>query len=405
MIMRHLCFFALMCYAGPSLHSQNNPFILSGNISAHPDWHTRAYLIRADDYGTIFSGSDLFVVDSFDISKGAFRYSIPVPAGKPVIYRINTIMRGQPGKAGMHMGVPFENYLHFVATPGGRLELNARAEQLTQSYQITSGSAENLSIQHLRDCHLPFLNAAGPVMEKMQKAAQTPGTDLQKVREEAMQTMFTHALAEQQQAKTFLDTTRQGYAATIAIHTYNFDENKTRNYPVIKKWIEGWKKQGIQNQYLQELLQEIDDFENFLPIGSKAPDIMLTNAQGNPVRLYDIDAPLIIIDFWASWCGPCRQENKEVVKPVYETYHAKGLEIFGVSFDTDPAKWKRALEKDGYAWANGIDNQGIADSDIAKMYKIKGLPTSYLLDRNKTIINKNLRGEALRTFISSYFEK
>lgn len=108
---------------------------------------------------------------------------------------------------------------------------------------------------------------------------------------------------------------------------------------------------------------------------------------------------ITIIDFWASWCGPCRQENPNVVA-VYNQYHSKGLNIIGVSLDTNPTRWKEAIAKDKLTWTQISNLQGWEDP-IAKAYGVEGIPATFLLDENGIIIGKDLRGDQLKAKIAS----
>ena len=101
----------------------------------------------------------------------------------------------------------------------------------------------------------------------------------------------------------------------------------------------------------------------------------------------------MLVDFWASWCGPCRQENPAVVKD-YHQYHDKGFDILGVSLDETKADWLEAIKKDGLNWAQVSDLKGWKN-DVAVEYGIQGIPMNYLLDKEGRIVAKGLRGEDL----------
>ncbi|MDR2414531.1 MAG: AhpC/TSA family protein [Odoribacteraceae bacterium] len=129
-------------------------------------------------------------------------------------------------------------------------------------------------------------------------------------------------------------------------------------------------------------------------IGQVAPDFTITTPEGDEISLHGIPAKVKLIDFWASWCGPCRGENPNVVK-AYAEYHPKGLEIIGVSLDTDKGKWIEAIKQDQLAWKHGSDLKGW-DAAVAKLYSVNAIPHTVLLDENNKIIAKNLRGDALK---------
>ena len=133
-------------------------------------------------------------------------------------------------------------------------------------------------------------------------------------------------------------------------------------------------------------------------IGQIAPNFTITTPEGESISLYDIKGKVKLIDFWASWCGPCRGENPHVVE-IYKEYHPKGLEIFGVSLDNNKEAWVKAIADDGLVWKHGSDLQGWKSAP-AKLYSVSGIPHTVLLDENNKIIAKNLRGEELKQKIA-----
>ncbi|WP_353778477.1 redoxin domain-containing protein [Winogradskyella sp. 3972H.M.0a.05] len=132
-----------------------------------------------------------------------------------------------------------------------------------------------------------------------------------------------------------------------------------------------------------------------LQIGKKAPLFTAPDKDGNKIALNDIKGKVTIVDFWASWCGPCRRENPNVVR-VYEQYHDKGLEIIGVSLDRANQKdrWLKAIEDDKLNWHH-VSNLSYFNDPVARLYNISSIPATYILDENGTIVAKNLRGPAL----------
>ena len=133
-----------------------------------------------------------------------------------------------------------------------------------------------------------------------------------------------------------------------------------------------------------------------LQIGKIAPNFEAPTPDGNLVSLNDLKGKVTIIDFWAAWCGPCRRENPNVVR-VYNKFHDQGLEIIGVSLDgartqKDPKKsWLDAVEKDRLTW-NQVSNLQYFNDPVAKLYNIKSIPATYILDSEGKIVAKNLRG-------------
>jgi peroxiredoxin len=131
-----------------------------------------------------------------------------------------------------------------------------------------------------------------------------------------------------------------------------------------------------------------------IDIGQKAPDFSMNDSQGNKVSLSSkVGAKLLLVDFWAGWCAPCRKENPNVVK-VYQEFHSKGFDILGVSLDQTEAQWKKAIADDNLTWTH-VSDLKYWNNEAARLYSVNSIPANFLLDKDGIIIAKNLRGEEL----------
>ncbi len=138
----------------------------------------------------------------------------------------------------------------------------------------------------------------------------------------------------------------------------------------------------------------LDVYET-VAVGKKAPEIQQADSLGNLFRLSSLKGKYVLVDFWASWCGPCRRENPNIVK-AYNQYHSKGFEILGVSYDNEKgrSKWLKAIQDDKLFWWQVSDLKGWNNATSA-LYYIKAIPSNVLIDKEGTIIAKNLFGKKL----------
>jgi peroxiredoxin len=153
---------------------------------------------------------------------------------------------------------------------------------------------------------------------------------------------------------------------------------------------------------LEQLKKKIED-ANFLAPGKMAPDFTeLKTDQKKSMKLSDLRGQIVLIDFWASWCGPCRKENPNVVQ-TYEKYKKDGFTIISVSLDTDVQKWINAIEQDHLSWPNHVSDLGGWNSKVARIYQVSSVPFTVLIDREGRVIKTNLRGPALEEELKQIF--
>ncbi|WP_249219679.1 peroxiredoxin [Chitinophaga sp. HK235] len=138
-------------------------------------------------------------------------------------------------------------------------------------------------------------------------------------------------------------------------------------------------------------------------IGATAINFTQNNVSGKAIQLTDYRGKYVLLDFWASWCGPCRAENPNVLDN-YEKYHKKGLEILAVSLDDKKAAWLKAIKDDGLTWEHVSDLKGWKN-EVAKEYNIRAVPSNFLLDKDGKILAVNLRGEELTQKLEEIFGK
>ena len=165
-----------------------------------------------------------------------------------------------------------------------------------------------------------------------------------------------------------------------------------------KLFIEKYKDSDPKG--VAKVQNQINQVKSFM-IGGEAPNFSQNDLAGNPIELSDFRGKVLLVDFWASWCGPCRRENPNVVK-VYNEYKDKGFEILGVSLDRQKERWEKAIETDGLTWQHVSDLKGW-QNEVAKLYSVRSIPHTVLIDSEGKILARNLRGPQLEMKLKEIF--
>lgn len=208
--------------------------------------------------------------------------------------------------------------------------------------------------------------------------------------------------------KEFITKQKTADVAAFAINF--FGPAAQQEMPYIVQTIEDLGKKAPNSIYVKQFSDALQQYKSAmlkdeqagLQVGNKAPNIELTNWNGDTLSLKNLNGKYVLLDFWASWCPPCRAENPNVVK-LYNQYKDKGFDVYSVSLDDNVDAWKKAVQKDKLDWKNHVSELKSWESNVAKMYKIESIPTTYLLDKSGKIIAKNLRGQELENKLAELF--
>lgn len=138
-------------------------------------------------------------------------------------------------------------------------------------------------------------------------------------------------------------------------------------------------------------------------LGDESPEIALPSLNDDTLRLSSLKGKVVLLDFWASWCGPCRVTNKYLLK-LYAKYKQQGFEIYSVSVDNDPESWKKAVKKDKITWLQ-VNDREMGEASIAMKWNVSSIPTSYLLDKEGVIVRIDPEGKYLEESIKKFLKK
>ncbi|MES2419053.1 MAG: TlpA disulfide reductase family protein [Bacteroidota bacterium] len=320
------------------------------------------------------SSAEMTVLDSTVLSdKGEFKFSNVAPEAD--FYRINTGL----------------NEYMFIAKNGDVVKLTADLNHKDHDYKLTGAEDADKLTEFNAMKYKYASNIENVKNDFEQKVAANPENRAALVEEASPR--YMNAVAElNANIIKFANENTKSLVSFYAISLINPIGNEAALVTYAEKVDENLKK----NKAVKSFVERIEKLKA-VQVGAQAPDFTINSLSGTPIKLADFKGKYVLIDFWASWCGPCRNENPNVVK-AYNAYKDKNFTILGISLDKDKAAWQQAIKQDGLTWNHAGE---LADFEGAtvKLYQVQGIPSSFLLDPTGKIIARDLRGEALEDFL------
>ena len=277
----------------------------------------------------------------------------------------------------------------------GKIEINIVKDSLHKS---TLGGTSN------NDKFQKFNTESRAISEKVAKFEKDNGPEMQKAQMSNDTVTINKLLKEYKKfqnemndySKKFIKENPDAYLSVLLLENFLMRQYLTPEE--IKSYFEGLDKDVKETKSGKKIKTALDSMSAIV-IGKPAPNFSAPSPEGKTISLKESLGKVTIIDFWASWCGPCRAENPNVVA-LYNEFHPQGLNIIGVSLDKDAAKWKEAIAKDGLIWPH-VSNLKFWEDPIAKQYNVQSIPATFILDEKGNIVAKDLRGEELRAKVAA----
>jgi peroxiredoxin len=329
------------------------------------------------------SGQQPVVVDSTTVDEnGEFEFTNYVP--KIGFYRIK---------------VTPQNFAMLVLDTNQKVKVTGNISDLGNSYKVEGSEETKLfmdynEITKKRDTRLDSLNKAFQAIMETNKMDSKKMDSISKFFEGPYNSIVGTSNAEMIE---MIKKNTTKYASLMAIQALEPDK-----YPDVYKALDEGLGKKYPNDRNIKLFHDVVQSMQATAIGQPAPEINLPSPDGKEIALSSLKGKIVLIDFWASWCGPCRKEMPTVVK-AYSKFKNKGFEIFGVSLDQDKSRWVEAIQKDQITWPQVSDLQQW-QSSVVRQYNIQGIPYTVLVDREGKILAKNLRGPELENKLTEVLQ-
>lgn len=268
----------------------------------------------------------------------------------------------------------------------GKIEIEIYKDSIDKA--ILKGTPSNLDLMRYKTDTKAFADALSEIVKEIQQANGLGDNILV----EDLQAQYK-ASQEKLNAyeKTYIKENTDSYVSSLILE--RFISQKLITQSEAKPLFSNFTARIRTSRSGKNVLALLSRPYNATAIGEIAPDFSAPNPEGNVLSLNDLKGKVTIIDFWASWCRPCRIENPNLVR-LYKRMHDKGLEVVGVSLDKNKASWLRAIEDDGLIW-NHVSNLKYWQDPVAALYSVRGIPAAFVLDKEGRIVAKNLRGRQL----------
>jgi thiol-disulfide isomerase/thioredoxin len=356
---------------------------------------------------------DNFSISGKIVGAGGFRLYVEAPSDRGMIpvadtsinadgsFRLNGNVPGL-GFFLLRLGENQENVIQVTIEPNNKIALNTSLDNFKYKPNM-SGPSWTKTLNRHQDVLRVF--------ESDQKALIA--NEMSASKEEVNQAFMNSKKKVEDFAKANM-IADPGNAYNIVLSmallpTTSFDQWDPENLKVLEAVAQGFESKYYGQPAAKTIRGQVDQIQSaYSQYASTtngtitAPEIAMKNPEGKDLKLSDLRGKVVLIDFWASWCGPCRQENPNVVR-LYKKYQSKGFTVFSVSLDEDMNAWKSAIQKDGLIWPNHVSDLKGWQTPLIKTYGFEAIPFTVLVNKEGKVIGTNLRGEQLEQKLEELF--
>jgi len=281
-----------------------------------------------------------------------------------------------------------KNYMMLILTPGEKISIKTVTSKLGGD-AVIDGSFHTQLLYSAMNSSQQFESRKAALNQQYNEIQTSPKRD------SLSANIISQFRENDSLQKVALITQMEKNPASLAWIFFQDKLDMVNDFATIDKTEAAMFKAYPENVFIQQYHQQVE-VERKTAIGAAAPEIALTDTEGKIRKLSSLKGKVVLIDFWASWCGPCRKENPNVVA-MYKKYHDKGFEIYSVSLDKERGSWLAAITKDNLIWPDHVSDLKYWKSAGAASYGVTSIPFTVLVDKKGKIVAKKLRGEELES--------
>lgn len=387
-------YFLAICCCGLLFLSCNKSTQIRGIIEDynHSEFKSKIYLIDPISFEGLMAPYQGKILDSTKItSDGRFIFKNLVVEETRLL---ELVLHKKESKflTQLEMDNPLSsNYIPLVIIKNEDIEIKTKAENVLDSYMLNHPSSVNKEIIKLKQDYL--------------LAYRKHLYDLEEVSEENLMEQEEAKIEFKRDLMRSISNCTEVYPILIGLKWMSKESDYERTPEFVFEQCDRLKKMAPQSKYVQDFCFKVSRDKLPLMIGDNMKDYLFPMQNKSEKKIGDLlGKKVTIIDLWASWCGPCRNENKNILVPLWDKYHQQGLQIVGYGLESNEITWIRAIDKDGAnRWLHASHLNG-DDSPLFQKWKISTIPANYILNAEGKIIAKNLYGEALKRFIGDYLK-
>ncbi|MBW8241296.1 TlpA family protein disulfide reductase [Muricauda oceani] len=369
---------------------------LSGtiNLDDGEDWKPMVYLIgpeKLNDVAQSFVGK---VLDSAQVAQnGHFEFKDQPEFQNPVLLELAVQQKGEKySNRLLNENPETDNYFPLVYEPGTEITIEAEIARFQSTFSIQEPSPENAALLQVRDLRL---KAYGKHLENEK---DVHGADKDLLEREKNQFNFKRELIN------FADRSEELLPALVALRWASPEGNYERVAEMLYDQSVKWNGLFPQHPWVIELASMAKKENLPVLVGDVVADIELPSKEGKTILLHTLltGQKLVVLDVWASWCAPCRMENRDVLVPLWEKYNTDGFQIVAYGLESSETAWHNAIERDGaYRWPHFSHLEG-DQNPLMDAFRLKTIPANFLLNEEGRVLAKNLHGEELTKFVDNY---